>query len=175
MKVIVLVSLAFVAAVGAGLAAQGGATGSGTEQTIMGCVKGDGTDANPWMLTGVVIPPPPPPPPPGGPGGGRGARGGGGGREGGAPPAEGRGRDGAPPAEGRGRDGAPPAGGEAGGRGRGAAPATPPPPPPPPQDFKLTGINMTPWNGGRAQVTGTGTPADFKVSEVRSMWGTCKN
>ncbi|PWT86816.1 MAG: hypothetical protein C5B57_00375 [Blastocatellia bacterium] len=167
MKLIVLGGLAFVAAVGAGLAAQGGSTGSATEQTIMGCVKGDGTDANPWMLTGVVIPPPPPPAPPGGPGGGRGARGGGregGGREGGAPPAEGRGREGAPAA-----------GGEAGGRGRGAAPATPPPPPPPPQDFKLTGINMTPWNGGRAQVTGTGTPADFKVSEVRSMWGTCKN
>jgi hypothetical protein len=39
----------------------------------------------------------------------------------------------------------------------------------------LTGVNMTPWNGMRAAVTGTGTTSDFKVSEVRSMWGTCKN
>jgi hypothetical protein len=178
MKLIVLGSLVFVAAVGAGLAAQGGSTGSGTEQTIMGCVKGDGTDANPWMLTGVVIPPPPPPPPPPGAGGGRGGARGGGGREGGPPAPGGGGREGGPPAPGGGgREGTPPAGGEAGGRGgRGAAPPTPPPPPPPPpppQNFKLTGINMTPWNGGRAQVTGSGTTADFKVSEVRSMWGTC--
>jgi hypothetical protein len=34
---------------------------------------------------------------------------------------------------------------------------------------------MTPWNGLRAAVTGSGTTSDFKVSEVRSMWGTCKN
>src|ERR1700748_1579387 len=56
----------------AGLAAQG------TEQTIMGCVKGDGTDANPWTLIGVVIPPPPPAPPAGGGGVARGAGRGGG-------------------------------------------------------------------------------------------------
>jgi hypothetical protein len=165
MKLTVLASVALAAAVTAGVAAQGGST---TEQTIMGCVKGDGTDANPWMLVGVVIPPPPPPPPPGPPGGGRG----GGGRGGGAPAA------GAPPPAG----GAPPAGAPAGGppaEGRGARgaapPAAPPPPPPPPQDFKLTGVNMTPWNGMRAAVTGAGTTSDFKVSEVRSMWGTCKN
>ena len=54
MKLTVLSTLVLAGAVIAGLAAQG------TEQTIMGCVKGDGTDANPWMLTGVVIPPPPP-------------------------------------------------------------------------------------------------------------------
>ena len=45
MKRIVLGSIALVVAVvavGAGLAAQGGAN---TEQTIMGCVKGDGSDA----------------------------------------------------------------------------------------------------------------------------------
>jgi hypothetical protein len=41
-------------------------------------------------------------------------------------------------------------------------------------DYKLTGINMTPWAGMRAEVTGTGTPAGFKVAFVRSMWGTCK-
>jgi hypothetical protein len=32
---------------------------------------------------------------------------------------------------------------------------------------------MTPWNGMRAEVTGTGTTAGFNVSNVRSMWGTC--
>ena len=144
MKLTVLGSVAIVAALAAGLAAQGGSSSSGTEQTIMGCVKGDGSEASPWMLLGVVIPPPPPLPPPGPPGGGRG------------------------------REGAPPAGGAPGGRGA-QAPATPPPPPPPPQDYKLTGINMTPWNGQRAQVAGSGTTGDFKVSEVRSMWGTCKN
>jgi hypothetical protein len=160
MKLTVLAGVVLAAAVTAGVAAQ---SGSATEQTIMGCVKGDGSDASPWMLVGVVIPPPPPPPPAGPPGGGRG---GGPPAAGGAPPAAG----GAPPA-----GGAPAAGAEGGRGGRGAAPATPPPPPPPPQDFKLTGINMTPWNGMRAAVTGSGTTADFKVSDVRSMWGTCKN
>ncbi len=77
MTVSVLGTLVFAGFVVAGLAAQG------TEQTIMGCVKGDGTDANPWMLIGVVIPPPPPAAPAGG--GGRGGRGGG------------RGGDAAPP------------------------------------------------------------------------------
>jgi len=55
-------------------------------QTIIGCVKGDGSAQNPWTLADVVIPPPAPPNAGrggrGGPGGGRGA-----GREGGAPPA----------------------------------------------------------------------------------------
>ena len=64
MKLTVLGTLVLAGAVIAGLAAQG------TEQTIMGCVKGDGTDANPWMLIGVVIPPPPPAAPAGGGGGG---------------------------------------------------------------------------------------------------------
>jgi hypothetical protein len=40
-------------------------------------------------------------------------------------------------------------------------------------NFKLNGVNMTPWNGMRAEVTGTGTTAGFTVSNVRSMWGTC--
>ena len=162
MKLRVLGTLVLAGAVMAGLAAQG------TEQTIMGCVKGDGTDANPWMLTGVVIPPPPPAAPAGG-----GGRGGGraGGRGDAAPPAAG----GAPPAA-RGGE-APPAGGAPaegrGGRGGGRGPAAPPPPPPPPVNFKLNGVNMTPWNGMRAEVTGTGTTAGFNVSNVRSMWGTC--
>jgi len=155
---VVLGSLVLVAAVGAGLAAQGGSDAT-TERTIMGCVKGDGSEASPWTLAGVVIIPPAPVPPPGPPGGGRGARGGGGGREG-APPA---GREGAPPA----------AAGGGGGRGGRGAPAAPPPPPPPPQSFKLTGINMQPWANMRAEVTGTGTNAEFKVANVRSMWGTC--
>jgi len=36
------------------------------------------------------------------------------------------------------------------------------------------GINMTPWNGGRAEVTGTGNTGAFNVVNVRSMWGTCQ-
>jgi hypothetical protein len=35
----------------------------------------------------------------------------------------------------------------------------------------LTGINMVPWNHMRAEVTGTGTNGDFKVRDVRSMFG----
>src|SRR4029450_6851957 len=89
MKLTVLAGVVLAAAVTAGVAAQSGSTT--TEQTIMGCVKGDGSDANPWMLVGVVIPPPPPPPPAGPPGGGgRGGRGGG-------PPAAGGGRPPGPP------------------------------------------------------------------------------
>jgi hypothetical protein len=56
-------------------------------QTILGCLKGEGTAQSPWMLTGVVIPPPPPPGAGrGGGGGGRGGGRGGAGREGGGPP-----------------------------------------------------------------------------------------
>jgi hypothetical protein len=55
MKLRVLGTLVLAGGVMVGLGAQG------TEQTIMGCVKGDGTDASPWMLIGVVIPPPPRP------------------------------------------------------------------------------------------------------------------
>jgi hypothetical protein len=172
MKRTVLGSLVFVAAVASGLAAQG-PNAANTERTIMGCVAGDGSDASPWMLTGVIIYPPAPPAPAGGRGGGRGAGGGGGRGGGGAPGAAGA------PAEGPAPAGGPPAaGGQGGGRGaRGgapaapAAPAAPPPPPPPPQSFKLTGINMVPWNHMRAEVTGTGTNADFKVRDVRSMFG----
>jgi hypothetical protein len=168
MKLTVLGSVVFVAAVTLGLAAQG-PNAANTERTIMGCVAGDGSDANPWMLTGVIIYPPAPPAPAGGGrgGGGRGA-GAGAGRGGGAPGAGGA------PAEGPSPAGGPPA---APGQGRGArggapaAPVGPPPPPPPPQSFKLTGINMTPWNHMRAEVIGTGTNGDFKVRDVRSMFG----
>jgi hypothetical protein len=38
----------------------------------------------------------------------------------------------------------------------------------------LTGINMAPWAGMRAEVTGTGTNADFKVLNARSMFGGCQ-
>jgi|SRR5689334_4178316 len=56
-------------------------------QTILGCLKGEGTAQSPWMLTGVVIPPPAPAGAGRGGGAGRGAGGGrGGGREGGGPP-----------------------------------------------------------------------------------------
>jgi hypothetical protein len=173
MKLTVLGSLVFVAAVTSGLAAQGPNAAS-TERTIMGCVAGDGSDATPWMLTGVIIPPPAPPPGAGGGrggGGGRGA-GGGAGREGGPPQA-----GGPPPAGGPAAAGGPPAAGGQGGGGRGArggapaAPAGPPPPPPVPQSFKLTGITMTPWAHMRAEVTGAGTNGDFKVLNVRSMFG----
>jgi len=51
-------------------------------QTVIGCVRGEGTAKAPWVLAGVVIPPPAP--------AGRGGRGGpggrGAGREGGGPP-----------------------------------------------------------------------------------------
>ena len=58
-------------------------------QTIIGCVKGDGSAQNPWALADVVIPPPAPANAGRG-GAGRGGAGGGGGR--------GAGREGAPAA-----------------------------------------------------------------------------
>ncbi len=73
MKLTILGGVVFVAVITAGLAAQG--PDATTERTIMGCVKGDGTEANPWTLTGVIIPVPPPAAAPGG--GGGGGRGGG--------------------------------------------------------------------------------------------------
>ena len=73
MKLTILGGVVFVAAITAGLAAQ--APDATTERTIMGCVKGDGTEASPWTLTGVIIPVPPPAAAPGGGGGGRGGGG----------------------------------------------------------------------------------------------------
>ena len=64
MKLTILGGVVFVAAITAGLAAQ--APDATTERTIMGCVKGDGTEANPWTLAGVIIPVPPPAAAPGG-------------------------------------------------------------------------------------------------------------
>src|ERR1700733_3306274 len=104
MKFIVLGSAVFVAAVSAGLAAQA-PNAANTERTIMGCVKGDGSDATPWMLTDVIIPLPTPPPAAGG--GGRGGGRGGRGAAAADAPAEGP-----PPAGGGGA-----AGGRGGGRG----------------------------------------------------------
>jgi hypothetical protein len=56
--------------------------------TLRGCLKGDGSKQNPWMLTNVLLPPPPPPP--------------------GSVPAPGRGGPGRGDAGGRGRGGPPP-------------------------------------------------------------------
>src|ERR1700730_15488914 len=109
MKLTVLGSVVFVAAVASGLAAQG-PNAANTERTIMGCVAGDGSDASPWMLTGIIVYPPAAPAPAGGGGGaGRGAGRGGGRGGGGAPGAAEAPAEGPPPA------GGPPAGGRGGG------------------------------------------------------------
>jgi len=146
MKLAVLGGVAVICAAAAIVTAQ--APAEQQTQTVIGCVKGEGTAQSPWMLTGVVIPPPPAPGAGrgggGGRGGGRGAAGGGG-REGGGPPA---------PA---------------------AAPA-PPAPPPPPIDLRIQGIDMTPWRGYRAQVEGTMGPAGgngartFTALSARSVY-----
>src|SRR5438067_9676943 len=97
MKLAVLGGIAAICAAGAIVAAQAPASTDQT-QTIIGCLKGEGTAQAPWVLAGVVIPPPAPANAgrggPGGPGGGRGAGRGAGapgaGREGGAPRAAAR-------------------------------------------------------------------------------------
>jgi hypothetical protein len=124
------------------------------EQTVIGCVRGEGTAQAPWVLAGVVIPPPAPA------GAGRGGGGGAGrgaGRGAGAPGAAPAG--GPPPA--------PPA-------------AAPPPPPPAPIDLRITGLDLTPWRGNRTQITGTmGAPGGamraFNAESARSVFGTCPN
>jgi len=149
MKLAVLGGVAVLCAATAIVAAQQAAPAEQT-QTVIGCVRGEGTAQAPWVLAGVVIPPPAPAAGrggrggPGGPGGGRGA-----GREGGGPP---------PPA---------------------AAPA-PPPPPPAPIDLRITGLDLTPWRGYRTQVEGTmgapgGAMREFKAQSARSVFGTCPN
>jgi len=131
MKLAVLGGVAVICAAAAIVAAQ--APAEQQTQTVIGCVKGEGTAQSPWMLTGVVIPPPP------APGAGRGGGGRGGGRAGGPPP----------------------------------APA-PPPPPPAPIDLRITGLDMTPWRGYRAQVEGTMGPAGgartFSAMSARSVY-----
>ena len=116
-------------------------------QTVIGCVRGEGTAQAPWVLAGVVIPPAPAAGAGRGGGGGRGA-----GRGAGAP---------------------------------GAAPAAPaaapaPPPPPAPIDLRITGLDLTPWRGGRTQIEGTmGAPGGalrpFAALSARSVFGTCPN
>src|SRR3954471_14364524 len=152
MKLAMLGSVAAICAATAIVAAQAPATEQ--TQTVIGCVRGEGTTQAPWVLAGVVIPPPAPAAGRGGPGGGRGGGGGGrgaagAGREGGGPP---------PPA---------------------AAPA-PPPPPPAPIDLRITGLDLTPWRGNRTQVEGTmgapgGAMREFKAVSARSVYGTCPN
>ena len=151
MKLAVLGGVAAICAATAIVAAQAPATEQ--TQTVIGCVRGEGTAQAPWVLAGVVIPPPAPAAGRGGGGGGRGAGRGAGapgaGREGGGPP---------PPA---------------------AAPA-PPPPPPAPIDLRIVGIDLTPWRGSRTQVEGTmGAPGGamraFNAQSARSVFGTCPN
>ena len=151
MKLAVLGGLAAICAATAIVAAQ--APAPDQTQTVLGCLKGEGTTQSPWVLAGVVIPPPAPANAGrgggGGRGGGRGGPGGGAGREGGGPPAA------AP------------------------APAPPPPPPPAPIDLRIVGLDMTPWRGYRVQIEGTLSPAGgaamrtVTATSARSVYNTC--
>ena len=152
MKLAVLGGVAAICAATAMVAAQAPASTEQT-QTVIGCVRGEGTAQAPWVLAGVVIPPPAPAAGRGGVGGGRGGRG--------------AGREGAP----AGREGGAPA--------PAAAPA-PPPPPPAPIDLRITGLDLTPWRGYRTQVEGMmgapgGAQREFKAVSARSVFGTCPN
>jgi hypothetical protein len=148
MKLAVLGGIALACAATAIVAAQGQATAPQV-QTVIGCVKGEGTTQSPWTLAGVVIPPPAAPAGRGG--GGRGAGGG----------------------AGRG------AGAAGGGAPAAAPAPTPPPPPPAPIDLRIVGLDMGPWRGYRAQVEGVmgaqGTPREFRANTARSVWGVCPN
>jgi hypothetical protein len=145
-----------------------------------GCLQGNGSNENPWALRGVVLPSPPGV----APAGAAGARG-----DGGARGAGGRGRgdaagpvanaaDGGRGAAGGGRGD----GGRGDGAGRGATPPppAPAPPPQPPQDFRLTGVDMTPWRNMFVEVEGTLGPRptsglrEFQVSSARSAYGECR-
>jgi hypothetical protein len=146
MKLAVLGGVAVICAAAAIVGAQ--APSEVQTQTVIGCVKGEGTAQSPWMLTGVVIPPPP------APGAGRGGGGGRGGGRGAGAPGAGREGGGPPPAA--------------------AAPA-PPAPPPPPIDLRIAGLDLTPWKGYRAQVEGTMGPAGgatrtFNATSARSVF-----
>ena len=159
MKLAVLGGVAAICAATAIVAAQAPASTEQT-QTVIGCLRGEGTAQAPWVLAGVVIPPPAPANAGRG-GGGGGAGRGGAGRGGGAPGAPGAGREG----------GAPPA--------AAPAPAPPPPPPPAPIDLRLAGMDLTPWRGYRVQVEGTMGPAGgamrtFNAVSARSVYNTCE-
>jgi hypothetical protein len=153
MKLAVLGGVAVICAATAIVAAQQAAPTDQT-QTVIGCVRGEGTAQAPWVLAGVVIPPAP------AAGAGRGGGGGRGGGRGAGAPGAGREGGGPPPAA--------------------AAPA-PPPPPPAPIDLRITGLDLTPWRGYRTQVEGTmgapgGAMREFKAQSARSVFGTgdCK-
>ena len=152
MKLAVLGGVVAICAATAIVAAQAPASTEQT-QTVIGCLRGDGTAQSPWVLAGVVIPPPAPA------NAGRGGGGGGAGRGAGRGDGRGAAGGGAPGAggPGAGREGGAPGG--APGAGRAAAPPAaapaPPPPPPAPIDLRLAGIDMTPWRGYRTQVEGT--------------------
>ena len=81
MKLAVLGGVAVICATTALVVAQNQAAPTNQTQTVIGCVRGEGTTQSPWVLAGVVIPPPPVIPAGGGRGGGRGGPGAAGGRE----------------------------------------------------------------------------------------------
>jgi len=152
MKLAVLGGAIAICAATAIVAAQAPAAPTDQTQTVLGCLKGEGTAQSPWVLAGVVIPPPAP----AGRGGGGAGRGG----------------------PGRGGAGAPGAGREGGGPPPAAAPA-PPPPPPAPIDIRITGMDMTPWRGYRVQIEGMLSPAGagmrtITATSARSVYNTCE-
>ena len=177
MKLAVLGGVAAICAATAIVAAQAPASTEQT-QTVIGCLRGEGTAQSPWVLAGVVIPPPAPA------NAGRGGGGGGAGRGAGRGDGRGAAGGGAPGAggPGAGREGGAPGG--APGAGRAAAPPAaapaPPPPPPAPIDLRLAGLDMTPWRGYRVQVEGTMGPAGgamrtFNAISARSVYNTCES
>src|SRR5215471_2614040 len=83
MKLAMLGGAIAICAATAIVAAQAPAAPTDQTQTVLGCLKGEGTAQSPWVLAGVVIPPPAPAGAGRGGGGGRGAgRGGGAGAAG---------------------------------------------------------------------------------------------
>jgi hypothetical protein len=156
MKLAVLGGVAVICATTAIVVAQNQAAPTNQTQTVIGCVRGEGTTQSPWVLAGVVIPPPAAAP--AGRGGGRGGPGGG---------------------RGAGAAGAAAGGAPAGGPPPAPPPAPPPPPPPPPIDLRVTGLDMSPWRGARTQVEGVmgapGAMREFKANTARSVYGTCPN
>jgi hypothetical protein len=135
---------------------------------VRGCLKGNGSDQNPWALRDVVLPSPRAAAPAAAPGG----RGDGGGRGGG----RGRGDGGGQQAQaGDGAGGA----GRGGDGGRGAA-AAPAPPPQPAVDLRLSGVDLSPWRNMFVEVEGTlgprpgSGPQEFRVDSARSAYGDCR-
>ena len=153
MKLAVLGGAIAICAATAIVAAQAPAAPTDQTQTVLGCLKGEGTAQSPWVLAGVVIPPPAP----AGRGGGGAGRGG----------------------PGRGGAGAPGAGREGGGPPPAAAAPAPAPPPPAPIDIRITGMDMTPWRGYRVQIEGMLSPAGagmrtITATSARSVYNTCE-